>query len=205
MITGIAGSAAHQDLKILTDFGDTGVLLPLSIVFFIWLLTTSTVRTALFWLLILVLCNVLLGLLKVYFLACPGVGLHSPSGHTGFAIFVYGSLTTALALAVRRRWLRSVIVASGTILVAAIAISRVLLGNHDILEIAIGAAIGGTGLAIFVSSYRHVRIRLGAVILLALAALAIALIFHGERITAEDYLRYLGWQLGLRGEACAFR
>jgi membrane-associated phospholipid phosphatase len=202
----IAGSAVQDDLKILTDFGDTGVLLPLSIVFFIWLLATSTARNAMFWLLLLILCNALLGVLKVYFLSCPaGAALQSPSGHTGFGIFVYGSLTTALALAIRRRWVRAIIVALGAMLIAAIAASRFMLGHHSIPEISIGAVIGGGALATFVTLYRRRPIRRGPVILLALAALIVVMIFHGERITAEDYLRHLGWELGLRGEACGFR
>jgi membrane-associated phospholipid phosphatase len=206
MIGGIAGSAVRDNLKILTDFGDTGVLLPLSIVVFIWLLATSTVRTALFWLLILVLSNALLGVLKVYFLSCPaGAALHSPSGHAGFAIFVYGSLTAAATLASGRRWLRAAIVALGTILTAGIATSRVILGHHNILEILIGAVVGGIALAIFVAAYRHVRTRRGPVILLGLAALIVAVIFHGERVSVENYLRHLGWEMGRRGESCGYR
>jgi membrane-associated phospholipid phosphatase len=202
----IAGSGLQRDLKILTDFGDTAVLLPLSILFFIWLLATSTARTALFWLLVLVLCDVLLGVMKVYFLSCPvGAALHSPSGHTGFAIFVYGSLTAASALAVRRRrWLRSSIIALGVILVAAIAASRFMLGRHNILEISIGAVIGVVALTVFVAVYRRSPIRRGPVILLGLAALIVVMIFHGEHIMAEGYLRRLGWELGLRGETCGF-
>jgi membrane-associated phospholipid phosphatase len=206
MISGIAGSPIHQDLKILTDFGDVGVLLPLSAVFFIWLLATARLRTALFWLLLLVLCNALLGALKIYLLACPaGATLHSPSGHTGLGVFVYGSVTAVLALAIRRRWLRTAIAALGTALVGAIAASRFLLGHHSILEIAIGAAIGGTALILFVAVYRRDPIRRGPVILLGLAAVIVAVIFHGERIMAEDYLHYLGWEIGLRGETCGFR
>jgi len=206
MISGIAESSVHHDLRILTDFGDTAVLLPLSVVFAVWLLATSRVGTALLWLLLLVLCNALLGVLKLYFLSCPaGAELHSPSGHTGFGIFVYGSLTAALALATRRRWLRWAIAATGTVLIAAMAVSRVILGNHSILEIAIGAVIGGGGLALFVPVYRRSPTRRGPVLLLALAALVVVLIFHGDRVTAEDYLRHLGWQLGLGGDACGFR
>jgi membrane-associated phospholipid phosphatase len=205
MISGIAESSAYHDLGILTDFGDMAVLLPLSAVFFIWLLATSPASTTLLWLLILVLCNALLGVLKLYFLACPaGVELHSPSGHTGFGIFIYGCLTAAGALATRRRWLRIAIVATGTVLVAAMAASRLALGKHSVIEVAIGAVIGGGALLLFIPVYRRSPIRRGPVLLLALTALIVAVIFHGGKVSAEAYLRHLGWELGL-GEACGFR
>jgi len=43
--------------------------------------------------------------LKLYFLSCPaGDILRSPSGHTGLAILVYGSITLVLAASTRKRW-----------------------------------------------------------------------------------------------------
>jgi len=47
MISGTVGRALQHDLELLTDFGDTTVLLPLSLVFFIWLLATHRAVTAL--------------------------------------------------------------------------------------------------------------------------------------------------------------
>jgi membrane-associated phospholipid phosphatase len=206
MISGIADSSVHHDLRILTDFGDAAVLLPLSLVFFLWLLTTARVGTALLWLLILAFCNALLAVLKFYFLACPaGISLHSPSGHTGFGIYVYGSLTAVLALSVGQRWLRSAIVVTGTVLIAVMAASRLILGYHSIVEILIGAVIGGGALAVFIPIYTRGPVRRGPVVWLTLIALMVALIFHGEKVTAEGYLRQLGWEMGLGGAACGFR
>ena len=114
----------HGEIKILTDFGDPAVLIPLSLVFFIWLLLTRRLSTAIIWLLIVAASNAVVAVLKVYFLACPaGSALHSPSGHTSFSILVYGSLTIALALAVNGRWMRKAIIVLGTLFVAAIAVS----------------------------------------------------------------------------------
>ena len=195
------------EIKILTDFGDPAVLLPLSLVFFIWLLLTRRLATAIIWLLIVAACNAVIAVLKVYLLACPaGAALHSPSGHTCFSILVYGSLTIALALAVKRRWMRKAIIVLVTLFIAAIAVSRFVLGNHSPMEIVIGAIIGGIGLAVFTAVYRRgCANRRGPVFLLALAAAVVAFIFHGEQVKAEGYLRYLGWELGLRSEACGFR
>ena len=200
------GQTMHGEIKILTDFGDPAVLLPLSLVFFIWLLLTRRLATAIIWLLIVAACNAVIAVLKVYFLACPaGAALHSPSGHTCFSILVYGSLTIALALAVKRRWMRKAVIVLGTLFIAAIAVSRFVLGNHSPMEIAIGAVIGGVGLAVFAAVYRRSANRRGPVLLLALAAVIVAFIFHGQQVKAEGYLRYLGWELGLHGEACGFR
>ena len=105
MISGTVGRALQHDLELLTDFGDTTVLLPLSLVFFIWLLATHRAATALTWLLIVDACNFVIGALKLYFLSCPaGDILRSPSGHTGLAILVYGSITLVLAASTRKRW-----------------------------------------------------------------------------------------------------
>ena len=203
MISGTVGRTLQHDLERLTDFGDTAVLLPLSLVFFIWLLATHRAATALIWLLIVVACNFVIGALKLYFLACPaGDILRSPSGHTGLGILVYGSIALVLAAATRRRWLRRLIVALGTALVVLIAVSRLMLRNHSPTEIAIGAAIGGVSLAVFARFYRPGNGRRRSVFLLAMVVLAVVVVFHGEQVRAEGFLRYLGWRLGLGGEAC---
>jgi membrane-associated phospholipid phosphatase len=190
----------------LTNFGDTAVLLPLSLVFFLWLLATHRTATAVIWLLIVFACNFVIGALKLYFLSCPAGGiLHSPSGHTGFAILVYGSITLVLAAAVRRRWLRGLIIALGTALVVAIAVSRLVLGNHSPLEILIGAGVGGLSLAGFATLYRRGANRPGLALLLAVTAVIVAVNFHGEQLRAENFLRHLATQLGLRGDACPYR
>jgi len=205
MISGTVGRTLQHDLELLTDFGDTAVLLPLSLVFFIWLLATHRAATALTWLLIVVICNFVIVALKLYFLSCPaGDILRSPSGHTGLAILVYGSITLVLAASTRRRWLRGLVIVLGSGLVAAIAVSRLILGKHSPVEIAIGAAIGGVSLAAFVALYRPGGGRRRSVVVLAVIALTVAVIFHGEQVKAEGFLRYLGWRLGLAGEACGY-
>ncbi|HEX4507635.1 MAG TPA: phosphatase PAP2 family protein [Alphaproteobacteria bacterium] len=206
MISGTVGRTLQHDLELLTDFGDTAVLLPLSLVFFIWLLATHRAGTALMWLLIAFACNFVISALKLYFLSCPiGDMLRSPSGHTGFGILVYGSITLVLAKTVRKRWLRTIIVAAGTGLVTAIAISRLILHNHSPLEIVIGGLIGGVSLLVFAALYRPGSSRPRHVLVLAAVTLLVAVIFHGEQVKAEGFLRSLGAQIGLRGEACRYR
>ena len=206
MISGTVGRTLHHDLELLTDFGDTAVLLPLSLVFFIWLLATHRVATALTWLGIAFVCNFVIGALKVYFLSCPaGDMLRSPSGHTGFAIVVYGSITLVLVKAARQRWLRSLIMVLGAGLVAVIALSRLVLRNHSPLEVLIGGVIGATSLIVFAVLYRPGSSRPRHVLVLAAAALLVAFIFHGEQVKAEGFLWALGGHLGIGGEACRYR
>jgi len=205
MISGTLARSVHHDLELLTNFGDTAVLLPLSLVFFIWLLATHRAGTGLIWLAIVFACNFIISALKLYFLSCPvGDMLRSPSGHTGFGILVYGSIILALAKAVRRRWLRHVVVALGAGLVAVIAMSRLILGNHSPIEIVIGAVIGGGFLAVFAALYKPGAGRPRHVFVLAAVTLLVVLIFHGEQVKAEGFLRALGTELGLKGEACRY-
>ena len=208
MISAYAKYSLHDNLQILTDFGDSAVLLPLSAVFFLWLLATHPASVALKWLLILAVCNILIAGLKLYFLACPaGAAMHSPSGHTGFAIFVYGSLTAALASGLRERVLRAAAIALGTIFVGAIAASRLLLGKHSPMEVAVGAFVGGIGLALFLPIYRRDKGRgpRGPLILLGSIVVLVAVIFHGEEFPAEHYLQSLSMDLGLHAQACIYR
>lgn len=207
MISASAKYSLHDNLQILTDFGDSAVLLPLSIVFFLWLLVTHPASVALKWLVILMVCNFLIVGLKLYFLACPaGVAMHSPSGHTGFAILVYGSLTGALASGPRERWLRAAVITMGTAFAGAIAASRLMLGKHSVVEVVIGAIVGGVGLALFLPIYRQSkgRSRRGPLILLGLVGLLVAVIFHGEQFPAEYYLQSLSMNLGLHAQACQY-
>jgi membrane-associated phospholipid phosphatase len=206
MTTGTVGQTLHHDLERLTDFGDTAVLLPLSLVFFIWLLATRRIGTALIWLFVVLACNFVIGALKLYFLSCPvGNILRSPSGHTGLGILVYGSITLVLAKAARRRWLRAIVIALGAGLAAAIAISRLMLANLSPIEIVIGAVIGAIALAVFAALYRPGASRPGQVLVLAAVALLVAVIFHGQQVKAEGFLRSLGMQLGLGDEVCGYR
>jgi hypothetical protein len=206
MITGITGLTLRVDLKALTDFGDTAVVLPLALVFFFWLLATHRTATGLMWLLIAFACNIVVSALKLFLLSCPaGDILRSPSGHTGFAILVYGSITLALAASVRWRWLRAAIAALGTVLVLSIIIARLVVGDHSLAEIVIGCAIGGISLAAFSSLYRPGTGRPGALMGLVFAAAAVGFIFHDQQVQTESFLRDIGLRLGFGGEACRYR
>ena len=68
-------------------------------------------------------------------------GYSFPSGHAAGAAAVYGALVV-LVLPRAIRWARALLLAAGTLLISAVAASRVLLGVHYPSDVAAGAALG---------------------------------------------------------------
>jgi undecaprenyl-diphosphatase len=68
-------------------------------------------------------------------------GYSFPSGHAAGAAALYGSLVL-LASPLLRRWARVLLWATGALLVAAVAASRVLLGVHYPSDVTAGVALG---------------------------------------------------------------
>lgn len=68
-------------------------------------------------------------------------GYSFPSGHAGDSAAVYGALVL-LAVAGVTRWARPTLVTGATLLLGAVAVSRVLLGVHYPSDVAAGVALG---------------------------------------------------------------
>lgn len=84
-------------------------------------------------------------------------GYSFPSGHAGGSAAVYGALAL-LAVAGVARWARLTLVTGATVLVGAVAVSRVLLGVHYPSDVAAGVALGVawvSAAALLVSLPRH--------------------------------------------------
>jgi hypothetical protein len=83
------------------------------------------------------------------------------------------------------RPLRVTLDVAGVLIVAAIAMSRLMLGDHDVTEVMVGLAIGLAALA----GFRRALLAQGAVILpvvwLAGAATVVIAVFHGVRWPTE--------------------
>lgn len=191
-----------QPVRALTDFGDLALLVPLSALILVWLSLKQPRITALWWLIALALCVAATAAAKIYLYLCPTVpALHSPSGHTGLSTLVYGALTVIVAVESPRRW-RAPIVSAGAILVIAIGLSRIALDAHTKLEVVAGLGIGALSLALFAQHYLRRR-KSGVAIgwLLALAAV-LAIVFHGQEVSAEAFLHSLGIELRGLGMAC---
>ncbi len=190
-------------MQFLTDFGDTAVLLPLSVVVLAWLLTAPSRGPAIWWIAALGFFGGVVGALKVVFFACPLTpDIISPSGHTGFSLLVYGGVAVIATGKRRSIWVRAAATAVAAGLAAGIGLSRVVLGMHTMPEIVIGYAMGAVALSIFAAGYLRSKGSGRRVApLLAGAALVLAA-FHGAQINEEDNLHALGMWLDLRGVIC---
>jgi len=190
-------------MKFLTDFGDSAVLLPLSLVVLIWLLATRSVGAAIWWVGVLAVFGAVVGGLKMLFFACPpAVDVRSPSGHTGFSMLVYGGIAAIIAIQRRSAWSRTAIMLAALALVVGIAISRVSLHMHSRTETLIGFAIGVVAVAVFIFGYRRTTTNRRLMAPLLFAVVLTAAIFHGARLNAETNLHMLGGWLDLQQLFC---
>jgi membrane-associated phospholipid phosphatase len=177
-----------------TDFGDTAVTLPLAALTVIFLLISGWPRAAAVFALSLVGCGIAIGLVKLALESCGRPLLHTditnPSGHAALSTAVYGSLAVLFGCSVspERRWIPAV---GAAILIGAIAVSRVVLDNHSVAEVAIGFLIGLAALALFyraMTAGPAIALR-GA--WLAIAAVVLIATMHGSRWPIEEVVRDL--------------
>jgi membrane-associated phospholipid phosphatase len=172
-------------LTAVTGFGDAAVLMPLSAVLFFWLFF-SGYRYALWWASSVGLCVSLTALLKIYFYSCPAVSeIHSPSGHTGFSVLVYGAMTWVTVTHAKGSR-RTIGIAVGAGLILAIAASRILLGAHNLYEVGVGMMIGIVALVVFGGNYSQPPP--AQVWPLLIAAVVLMVILHGQELHAEEFL-----------------
>ena len=183
-----------------TDFGDQGVVLPVSAAVFCFLLLNRWWLGALWWILTVGGVLGLMLFLKLGIGACGWIldipGLESPSGHAASATMIYGGL--AAVLLTRFRGLLRVL--PGIPIAILFALSRVLLHDHSILEVTIGSIIGLCGVGLFVRLSGPVPIGLRPVWLWIMIGV-VAAATHGTRMTAEQHI-HLYATLRLRALLC---
>ena len=190
-------------MRFLTDFGDSAVLLPLSAVVLVWLLATRSMGAAIWWLGVLIVFGAVIGGLKMLFFACPpAVDVRSPSGHTGFSMFVYGSIAAIFAAQCRSAWSRWAIMTATIALVVGIAASRVILHMHSARETVIGFLIGAAAVGVFFFGYHRTTPSRRLTAPLLFAVVLTAAVFHGARLNAETNLHALGGWLDLQQLFC---
>jgi membrane-associated phospholipid phosphatase len=177
-------------VRFLTDFADLAVLLPFALCVGCGFALAGWRRGALAWAGAVGGTLGVILVMKLLFLGCGTHSALSPSGHTAAGTAVYGGVA---ALWLRRRLgtVAAVLLAGGCV-AASIGVSRVALGAHIPIEVAIGTAVGLAGIFCLLRGAgpppAWVRARWlipGAVVVLAL---------HGTRLQAEPRLRALaGW------------
>jgi membrane-associated phospholipid phosphatase len=65
-----------------------------------------------------------------------------PAGHVAAAIAIYGALAFVLSSHFNHRWARAAVWATATAIALAVAVSRMYRGEHHLLDVAGGAAMG---------------------------------------------------------------
>jgi membrane-associated phospholipid phosphatase len=174
-----------------TDFGDSAVTLPLAAATFAFLALSGWRRGALVFAVAVLGCGAAIGLSKLILISCGQrliAGAVNPSGHMAMSTVVYGSLAVLLGSSSLPPWRWSLIGTAG-LLMAAIGVSRVMLGAHSPAEVVGGFTIGLVAATVF-DRLLHAgpikRLRLGW---LAAAALVIILAMHGTRWPIENTIR----------------
>jgi membrane-associated phospholipid phosphatase len=184
----------------LSNFGDLAVLLPLSLVILLWLLMARLRNAAGWWLIASAFCIVGTAVLKIYLFACPlADNISSPSGHSSLSTLVYGAFVVIGADELANGWRQKVVIASGAGIILAIALSRIFLGAHGVVEILLGLMVGTASLAVFARGYLRSRAADAAASLRGLAVVAVALMvmLHGRELRAEELLHTMSQYLGI--------
>jgi membrane-associated phospholipid phosphatase len=187
----------------LTNFGDMAVLLPIAAALSIWLAFLPGWRHAAWWALAFALCLGGTAFLKVLFFVCaPAADLRSPSGHTSLSTLVYGGIAAVFA-ARSSGWQRAMTIGAGGALVLAIAVSRVILNSHTVIETVVGLVIGAVALSVFVRSYSGGGKVEAPLRPLALGIALLVVLAHGQQLHAEEIIRAIGLYIRADGLACS--
>jgi membrane-associated phospholipid phosphatase len=184
----------HAIWVFVTDCGDSAVMVPLALLTAIFLFVAGSRRLAIFWCVAVGGSAVAIALLKLAFGGCgyplTRFAIASPSGHSALSTAVYGALTLLVAANLNRRW-RVFVYAGAAILIVGIALSRVVLHDHNLAEIVIGLTVGAGGVAVFRAGIRQGQaptLRLGW---LLLGAVAVVVVMHGTRWMIEPAVHRL--------------
>jgi len=184
----------HTIWVFITDCGDSAVTAPLALLILVFLLASRERRLGGAWILAIGGAAAVITALKLVFGACgadfAGERIVSPSGHTAMSTAVYGSLALLAGSRLRagQRYTMYALAAAG---IAGIALSRVVLHEHNLSEIVIGWVVGAGGVAVFAAAAgRREAPALPLGWLLLCAAILVALL-HGNRWAVEPVIRRL--------------
>jgi membrane-associated phospholipid phosphatase len=190
----------HAIWLFVTDCGDSAVTVPLALLTLVFLIGAGARRIARGWVLAIGGCAVAIALLKLVFGACgqriPLGHIVSPSGHTAMSTAIYGSLSLLVAagLAPRRR---IAVYAAASVAIIGIALSRVVLHEHNLPEVATGWVVGAGAIAFFRSSLRPENIPAVPLGWLLLCGVLLIAVMHGTRWMIEPAVHRLAWDFRL--------
>jgi membrane-associated phospholipid phosphatase len=184
----------HTIWVFITDCGDSAVTLPLALLVAIFLFVAGERRLGKIWIATISGCAVAIGALKLVFGVCGGAiaGGHivSPSGHTAMSAVVYGSLAL-LAGSRLRAAQRSIVFAATAAGLIGIALSRVLLHEHNLPEIIVGGVVGAIAVAAFAVALGRREAPLLPFGWMLLSGIVLVAVLHGTRWKIEPALHHL--------------
>jgi len=183
-----------------TELGDTAVVLPVTIVVFLWLAWMRAWRTTAYWLAAVAGASALNTVIKAALHRTrPGELFYTgwsafsfPSGHSTVNVVLYGFLVFLVVRQLRPAW-RSPVVVCGASLTLLIAFSRLYLGAHWLSDVIGGLAFGTAWLALLGLSYLRQpseRIRPAGLLIAGCAALTLAGGYNVYRRHAVDVGHY---------------
>lgn len=199
--------------RAVTHLGSSTLLLPLSAFYATVLWRHHSAPLALRWLAAVGLGLGIMAALKLFGHGCglpafpflPEDRFLSPSGHAAFATIFYGSVGALAARGATTSGTRALILLATAGLVAAIAISRVLVSAHSSAEVVAGLLVGGSVVGLFLWSCRSfppVAPRLPPLLLAAVALGLIGLVRVGDPSIIEATLRTVAAQLRAETGLC---
>jgi membrane-associated phospholipid phosphatase len=187
----------EQAIVAITDLGDSALLIPASLLLACYLFWRGETSRARSFVLAIVICVFVTILAKLSFLIggsdCLNSNIHSPSGHTSFSTTFYGccaALTDSDDAPQRRRFAW----AAAAALILAIAVSRILLGAHNIAEVAVGTAIGIACVGLFLGLAPKPGLASG-LFQAAIAFVVLVIVARGTHLTLEPILRNIAERL----------
>lgn len=175
---------------IITDFGDSAVLLPCMALVALWLLIgRQTRRLAAVWAGVVAVGGGVVAITKILYMGwhvgIPAVDFTGLSGHTTLAFIVWPVL---FALAIGRGPVsQSIAVGAGFFFAALVGYSRLMVHAHSAAEVVVGAALGLTLSAVFLLRYRE-RLRLPVARFLLLVTILLPLaVGYGHVAPTQSY------------------
>jgi membrane-associated phospholipid phosphatase len=204
-----ASSGLSVPIHLITNLGDATVLAPATLALLVILFWFGSRADAFAFSSAVVVCFVATLLAKIAFAICSAQptldGIRSPSGHTGYSAVFYGCLSVLIATG-RTTGQRFFLYGAAASLVGLIGLSRVVVRAHNLLEVAIGLAIGGICIALFCllrEQSQRLVLPSKAIVLIFLLILVSLLdaVFLAGHWTAEPLIdtiaRSIGASLGL--------
>ena len=197
-------------MHLISDLGDSAVLLPASLGLMAILIRFDSRSDAAAYAAALAVCLATALLAKLALAACGGgrsvFGVESPSGHVAFSALFYGCLAVLFGTG-RALGQRLTLYGSALALIVLIGASRVALAAHTPQEVGGGFLIGAVSVAVFCALRTEpARLELSSrtvVQMSPLAALyALCLLLLAGRWTAEPVIDAIARQIGVNLHLC---